>query len=122
MVTAIASTSASNGKQAVVAAQHIAKASTGYPKRERARDAARWIRGEIQLAPTLKVAAQIFGVSVPLVAQAREQLERRERGNGGTTALTDDAVERIVAEIGPERILGVVDKLTSPELPLVAAE
>jgi len=36
--------------------------------------------------------------------------------------LTDDEVKSIVAEIGVERIWRIVDKLTAPELPLVAAE
>jgi hypothetical protein len=36
--------------------------------------------------------------------------------------LSDGAVERIVFEIGPERVLRVVDKYTSPKLPLVVAE
>ena len=36
--------------------------------------------------------------------------------------LTPDEVTRIVVEIGPERVLRAVDKLTQPTLPLVAAE
>ena len=36
--------------------------------------------------------------------------------------LSDDEVKSIVVEVGPERVLRVVDKLTSPQLPLVAAE
>jgi len=36
--------------------------------------------------------------------------------------LSDDEVKSIVVELGPERVLHIVDKLTSPELPLVAAE
>jgi hypothetical protein len=35
--------------------------------------------------------------------------------------LSDDEVKSIVVELGPERVLRIVDKLTSPELPLVAA-
>lgn len=125
MVTPIAGTSATNGKQAVVAAQHIAKASTGYPKCERARDAARWIRGELQVEPTLKLAAETFGVSVPLVAQAREQLERRasgkHHGNGGTTTLSDSAIDNIVREVGVNRIWASIDRLTQPSLPFAIA-
>jgi hypothetical protein len=34
--------------------------------------------------------------------------------------LSDDEVKSIVVELGPERVLRVVDKLTSLELPLVA--
>jgi len=36
--------------------------------------------------------------------------------------LSDDEVKSIVVELGPERVPHVVDKLTSPELPLQAAE
>jgi hypothetical protein len=36
--------------------------------------------------------------------------------------LSDDEVKSIVVELGPERVLRVVDKLTQPQLPLVAAE
>src|SRR5262245_29128573 len=38
------------------------------------------------------------------------------------SALTDDKIESLVVELGPERVLRVVDRLTAPELPLVAAE
>jgi hypothetical protein len=36
--------------------------------------------------------------------------------------LTDDEVRRIVVELGPNRVLRVVDRLTQPPLPLQAAE
>jgi hypothetical protein len=55
---AAASSPQTNGKQAVVTAHHIAKASTGYPKQDRARDAARWLRGEVAVAPTIKLVAE----------------------------------------------------------------
>jgi hypothetical protein len=117
----------SNGQiTKTVTGQYLAKATVNYSPRRRAADAVRWLRGELAIKPTLKLAAKTFGVSVPLVAEVRDRLEQRERskrhGNGGTTTLSDDAVERIVMEIGPERILRVVDKLTQPQLPLVAAE
>lgn len=35
--------------------------------------------------------------------------------------LSDDEVKSIVVELGPERVLRVVDRLTSPELPFVVA-
>jgi len=40
------------------------------------------------------------------------------------SALTDDKIESLVVELGPERVLRIVDRLTAPELPLplVAAE
>ena len=56
----------------------------------------------------------------------RQQLEQSERakrfGNGGTAILSDAVIENIVREVGVDRVWRVVDKLTSPELPLVAAE
>jgi hypothetical protein len=110
----------------IVTGQFIAKATVNYPSWQRAEDAVRWLRGELQIKPTVKQAAETFRVNAPLMREARDRLERRERGkhhgNGGTTTLSDDAVARIVAEIGPERILDVVDKLTQPSPPLVAAE
>ena len=121
----------SNGqaKTKTVTGQFIAKATVGYPKHQRARDAARWLRHELDIEPTAKLAAATFGVSIPTVRRQSRLLEQRDRGRkhhavngGGTTALSDDAVERIVVELGPDRVLRVVDKLTSPQLPLVAAE
>jgi hypothetical protein len=123
-----------NGQASAVKAVtglYIAKAAVNYRKYQRAEDAARWLRGELQIKPTVKLAAKTFGVSIPLVAEARKhhlrQLARREQGkrhlNGGSVpGLSDDAVERIVAEVGVDRIWRAVDKLTQPQLPLQAAE
>jgi hypothetical protein len=109
-----------------VTGQYLARATVNYPPRRRAEDAVRWLRGQVIIKPTVKLAAKTFGVSVPLVAQARDRLERRARakhhGNGGTTALSNDAVDHIVAEIGPERVMCSLDRITQPQLPLVAAE
>ena len=105
----------------IVTGQHIAKATVNYAPRQRATDAARWLRGELSIKPTVALAARTFGVSVPLIAEARERLEQRERAKC-RTVLSDNAIERIVREVGVERIWRAVDKLTSPELPLVAAE
>jgi hypothetical protein len=114
-----------------VSGQFIARAKVHYAPRRRAEDAARWLRGELTIKPTLKLAAETFGVSIPLVVEAREhhlrRLAQREQGkrhlNGGSVpGLSDDAVERIVAEVGVERIWRAVDKITQPNLPLVAAE
>jgi hypothetical protein len=112
----------------VVSGLHIAKATVHYSKEERVRDAALWLRGEVAVAPTLRLAANVFRISVPLLTKVHRQLERLERrvhanGNGGsTTMLSDDVVERIVAEVGVERIWRALDKLTQPQLPLQAAE
>jgi len=109
-----------------VSGQYLAKATVNYPPRRRAEDAVRWLRGQVTIKPTVKLAAQTFGVSVPLVAQARERLERRERakhhGNGGATTLSDSAIDNIVREVGVERVWRAIDRLTQPQLPLVAAE
>jgi hypothetical protein len=105
----------------IVTGQHIAKATVNYAPQQRAADAARWLRGELSIKPTVALAARTFGVSAPLIAEARERLEQRERAKR-LTVLSDNAIERIVREVGVERIWRAVDKLTSPELPLVAAE
>jgi len=105
----------------IVTGQHIAKATVNYAPQQRATDAARWLRGELSIKPTVALAARTFGVSVPLITEARERLEQRERAKC-RTVLSDNAIERIVREVGIERIWRAVDKLTSPELPLVAAE
>ena len=47
----------------------------------------------------------------------RERLLYRRAGT-----LTDEEIKRVVVELGCERVLRAVDKLTSPELPLQAAE
>jgi hypothetical protein len=111
-----------------ITGQFLARATVNYPAHHRARDAARWLRGELTIKPTVKLAAETFGVSVPLVAEARDDLARDEQrkrfgGNGNSiTTLSDDAIERIVREVGVDRIWCAVEKLTQPQLPLVAAE
>jgi hypothetical protein len=109
----------------VVTGQHIAKAHRAYTPWQRAEDAARWIKSEVQIVPTVKLAASVFNVSVPLVMKARaildERSRRKHRANGSTT-LSDAVVERIVTEVGPNRILHALDRVTQPQLPLQAAE
>jgi len=63
----------------IVTGQHIAKATVNYAPQQRAADAARWLRGELSIKPTVALAARTFGVSAPLIAEARERLEQRER-------------------------------------------
>jgi hypothetical protein len=107
-----------------VTGQYLAKATVNYPSRQRADDAVRWLCGQLTIKPTVKLAAATFGVSAPLVAEARKRFEQRERAkrfNGGTTTLSDSAIEGIVREVGVDRIWRAVDKLTSPELPFVVA-
>jgi hypothetical protein len=105
---------------------HLAKATVKYPARQRAQDAAAWLRGEVAVKPTLKQAARTFRVSIPLVVQARERLEqveqRKRHLNGGSApTLSDSAVENIVRELGVDRIWRALEKLTQPELPFMAA-
>ena len=122
------SPSPTNGQvTATVCAQRIAKSTVNYMPQQRANDAARWLRGELRVQPTVALAARTFRVSVPLVAAARERFAQRAArpkrfGNGGTAILSDSALENIVREIGVDRVWCAIDRLTSPELPLVAAE
>jgi hypothetical protein len=114
----------SNGQgsqKKAIPGQFIAKATTGYPRNCRAEDAAQWLRGKVEVAPTLKLAAATFGVQPAEVTAARKRLEQRERAKH-VAALSDNAIEHIVREVGVDRVWRAVDKLTSPELPLVAAE
>jgi hypothetical protein len=105
--------------------QFIAKATTSYPRHCRAEDAAQWMRGKVEVAPTLRLAATTFGVRPAEVKAARERLEQSERkrvGNGNNAILSDSAVENTIREIGILRVWYAVKKLTSPKLSLVAAE
>jgi hypothetical protein len=110
----------------VISGLRIAKATVHYSKQERVRDAVLWLRGEAAVAPTFRLAAHVFRVSAPLVVKAYrlvEQLDNKRHGNGnGTTTLSDDVVQRFVIEIGPDRILHALDRVTQPTLPLQAAE
>ena len=111
-------------KPTVINALRLAKASVNYPKWQRARDAAGWVDGTVTITPTIKLAAVVFGVSVPLVKARlglRGNSPRIHRGNGATV-LSDSVLEHLVAEVGIERVWRVLDKLTQPELPLQAAE
>jgi hypothetical protein len=102
----------------------LAKATTNYPAALRAEDAVHWMRGEVRIWPTATQARRLFRVNAQQLRLARERIEYRERAKQrvfgvGTTTLSDDAVERIVVEVGPERIWKAVDRLTQPP---VAAE
>jgi hypothetical protein len=103
---------------------YLAKATRKYPAWRRAKDAVGWLKGEVVIVPTAKLACSVFSVSYPRLKQAQAQLDRnKHHGNGnGAPALSDEVVERIVAEVGVERIWRVVEKLTQPQLPLQAAE
>jgi hypothetical protein len=108
-----------------VPGQFIARATSSYPRNRRAEDAAQWLRGKIEVAPTLKLAAETFGVQPAEVKAARKRLEQSERAkhfNGGSTILSDSVIENIVREVGVDRVWRAVDRLTQPEMSLVAAE
>ena len=73
---------APNGRRTITA-QHIAKARD-YLKGERAFDAARWRRGELDvIEPTIKLAAATFVVTEASVSEACRILEARARRNKG---------------------------------------
>ena len=121
----------------VVTGQFVARA-THYTKWERARDAALWLRGEVQVVPTTKDAVEFFGISVSLIAEAGRWHDEHTKLNGNGTgnstavpALSDAIIDSVIAEIGPDRILPLIgpdrifaflDRVTQPELPLQAAE
>jgi hypothetical protein len=106
----------------VVTGQHLAKATVNYPKWKRARDAAAWARGEVMVTPTIRLAALVFGISPPLVKAELERRERSRHHTNGTTALSDDVLDRIVCAIGADRMLAAIDRATQPQLALPAAE
>jgi hypothetical protein len=110
----------------VVTGQRLAKA-THYPKWERALDAALWLRGEVQVLPTTKDAAEFFGISVSLIAAAGRQHDEHTKlngsGNGAAVpALSDAVIDNMIAEIGPDRFWAALDRYTAPQLPLMAGE
>jgi hypothetical protein len=117
----------------VISGEHIAKSSCGYPLEVRAADAVRWLKGEVVIAPTAKLACEVFRISYPRLKRAQARLvqgrhhfdEKHVNGNGNgatATALSDAVLDHMVIEIGPDRILHALDRVTSPELPLQAAE
>src|SRR4051812_44668873 len=87
-----------NGQVPTVTGQHIAKATVNYAPQQRAADAARWLRGELLIKPTVALAARTFGVSVPLVVEARERAKRAKRFANGSnvSGLSDHVLESLV--------------------------
>lgn len=71
-------------------------------------------------------------MSTTLVAAARERFAQREHAartlvvrvmhNGRSAVLSDSVLENLVREVGIDRVWRAVDRLTAPELPLIAAE
>jgi len=56
-------------REAVISGQSIAKSARHKSQRQKAHEAARWVTGGVLLAPTTKLAATAFQVSVALVSQ-----------------------------------------------------
>jgi hypothetical protein len=114
----------------IVTGQRLAKSSCGYPWWARAEDAARWLKGEVVIAPTAKLACEVFRISYPRLKRARALLAVLERSKhhvdekhvNGTTVLSDAVIDGIVAEVGHDRIFAALDRATQPQLPLQAAE
>jgi hypothetical protein len=79
--------------------QAIAKTKRWDP-RMRARLAAKWKLGLAQIEPTTKLAAEVFGVSVPLVMEETASLEarlaKRAKVNGGGNGMSADQLDSFV--------------------------
>jgi hypothetical protein len=109
----VPSTNGTSKPTKTVTGQYIAKAYRTYPAWDRAEDAARWLRGELQIKPTVKLAAATFGVTIPMLVKARDHLARlgewrdrnKHRNGTGTTTLSDEALDRIVVEAGALRVM-----------------
>ena len=83
----------------------VAKSSTRYPRWVRAGEAARWLRGEVVVEPTAKMACAVFAISYPRLKKAQARLDRNKHhfdekhvNGNGTPTLSDEFVERIVVE------------------------
>jgi len=74
-------TTATSPVPVIVTGQYPAKATVHYPRELRAYDAARWVRGEIQVLPTTKLAATVFGVPAACVSAEVKALEAAEQLN-----------------------------------------
>jgi hypothetical protein len=72
----------------IVTRQFLARATTTYTPVRRADDAARWRRGELQVRPTIKLAAEVFRVSLARVRQAQARLEPRGKRPSATAHLS----------------------------------
>ena len=107
-----------------VTGQRIAKSSTRYPWWVRAENAALWLRGEVEVVRTAKMACAVFAISYPRLKKVQARLDRNKHGNGngtGTMVLSDAVIDNMIMEIGPDRILAALDRVTQPQLPLEPA-
>jgi hypothetical protein len=81
-------------------------------RRLKGADRRRLARGELKLVQIYRDYSQ----------RLEQSKHARRFGNGGAANLSDFAIERLVCEVGVDRIWRAIDKFTSPERPLVAAE
>jgi len=85
-------------------AQFIAKASN-YSRWERACDAALWVRGELDVRPTVKLSASVFGVTparvtseLKAIKAAEQRLNAASNGTGNGHAIGNGHAEPSLAE------------------------
>jgi hypothetical protein len=89
-----------------VSGQTIAKSDCG--PRRRADLAARWRLGLIEIEPTIKLAATVFGVSLPLVNEAIGNIEASGTELNGTAAIPP--IDPIWASMSNEERDAFVDR------------
>ena len=84
-----------------ITGQAIAKTKRWNP-RMRARLAAKWRLKIAQVEPTTKLAAEVFGVSVPLVmeetASLKARLAKRAKVNGDSNEMSPDILDAWVRD------------------------
>jgi hypothetical protein len=97
-----------------ITGQTISKTSTWSP-RYRARLAAEWRLGALRIDPTTKLAAAVFGVSVPLVTDAIKELEAAAKLKAAAAAtngskVSDATIKWIVQDAGVERVWSAIEQ------------
>src|SRR6266480_1373752 len=75
---------------------YLAKATRKYPAWRRAKDAVGWLKGEVVIVPTAKLACSVFSVSYPRLKQAQAPPDRNNphAKRNAVPALSDELVER----------------------------
>jgi hypothetical protein len=102
-----------NSSPAVVTGQSIAKSD--WAPRHRAHLAAKWRTGRIKVDPTVKLAASVFGVSVPLVMAAIADLESAATLEAAASVtngsrVSDSTLEWMVRDAGTERVWAAIER------------
>jgi hypothetical protein len=98
-------------EQPVITGQSIAKSAWG--PRLRARRAAEWRLGLITVDPTIRLAADVFGVSVPLVVDAIKEIETTTTIKVAATMVngskvSDATIRWVVQDAGVERVWNAI--------------